>query len=196
MRAWLVLVAACTPEIASGSYLCGPEGYCPPDQVCSGSNNTCVLAGQEQAFACTDKYAEHEPDDTATQALAAPQLGCVSAPFIEKNCLHDGDPADWLKVTSPSGCTAVAIQVRATFPVAFEPVVLELWDLASNTMIAPSATCPAGSGIVAGDDGECLTATVMTSHDYGVAVKPAGGGDCGGTCAHNRYDLSVQFATP
>jgi hypothetical protein len=156
-----------------------------------------VLVGQQEPFTCVNpKEPEPEPDDTAAQAFAVPQLGCVSAPFVEHGCLHDGDPADWLKVTSPAGCTAVAIDVRATFPLAFEPVGFELWDLVANTMIAPSGTCPPGSGIVPGDDGQCLTMTVMTSHNYGIVVKPAGGGDCGGMCAHNHYDLSVQFETP
>ena len=48
----LVLVAACSPDIATGSYYCGPEELCPPDQTCDGPTNSCVAGGTEQAFVC------------------------------------------------------------------------------------------------------------------------------------------------
>src|SRR5690606_5891048 len=46
----LVLVAAgaCSPEIAPGAYLCGPERACPEGQACDGPTNICVLTSGAQ----------------------------------------------------------------------------------------------------------------------------------------------------
>ena len=34
----LVLAAACTPSIAPGAYLCGPDAECPDGLVCDGQS--------------------------------------------------------------------------------------------------------------------------------------------------------------
>jgi hypothetical protein len=136
-----------------------------------------------------------EPDDTPAEAMPAPSLSCVSSPYVRMGCLHAGDPADWLSVTTPAACTAVEIQVRITFATAFEPVAIELWDLAANTMLASGGACT-GTVPAAGDDESCLRMTVTPGKTYGIVAKPAGGGDCAGACNYNRYAMSVQLATP
>ncbi len=193
--AWLVLACAgCSPEIVSGSYLCGDEMYCPSDQVCNGPDNTCVLPGVAQAFAC-DPMVDNEPDDTIAQATKLPALTCVSSPFVKQGCLHDGDPADWVELTAPTGCTAIEVQVRVTYPIAFEPVTVELWDAVGNSMIAGQGEC-VDQTTAPGDDSKCIQMTISGGGTYAVGVKPAGTSDCGGSCAHNRYTLTVQLATP
>lgn len=188
-----VVLAACSPDISSGAYFCGPEQSCPDGQECNGGG-TCVLSGTARPFEC-ESNTDPEPDDTAAQGTAIPQLQCVSSPYDRMGCLHANDPADWLTLTAPSECVAVEIQARITFPVAFEPLALELWDLGTNTKVAEDSECP-GDGTSAGDDSRCLVQPLAPGTSYGVAVKPAGGGDCDGSCAYNQYTLTVQLATP
>jgi len=189
----VVVAAACSPDIAPGAYFCGPERSCPPDQACDGTG-VCVLAESVGPFAC-DLGTDPEPDDTPGQAIAAPALACVSTPYVKAGCLHDGDPADWVSLAIPATCTAVEVQVRITYAIGFEPVAIELWDLSGNQKIASGGGC-VGSLPSAGDDDLCITVAVQPGGHYGLVVKPAGGGDCGGGCAYNRYNLTVQLATP
>lgn len=192
----LVLLAGCEADIASGSYLCGPEGLCPTDEACNGPDNTCVLTSTAQPFTCGATNTDNEPDDTPAEAMAISGLTCVSAPFEKNGCLHMGDPADWVSLAVPSTCVAVEVRASVTFPVAFEPAQIELWDLAANTMVAAGSACPESMSIAVGESGACLKMTVTPGGTYGIVVKPAGGGDCNGNCAYNRYALTVQLATP
>jgi len=195
MRAAVLLVlalVACTPDIVSDSYLCGPNEACPDDQVCNGPDNHCVLPSGVQPFACTPKIAT-EPDNTAQEAHVLPDLGCVSVPFIDENCMLENDAEDWVKLAAPA-CAAVQIEAVVTFPVAFERIKLELWDLDHMTNLGEDVQCPQ-----VGEEGEelrCLTKTLVSGTNYGIQVKPAGDGDCDGDCRFNRYTLRVQLSTP
>ena len=62
--------------------------------------------------------------------------------------------------------------------VAEGPRAIETW----RAMMGPTDPVKAPSGTVRGD--------------YGLVVKAQSDGDCDGACAYNRYDLSVQLATP
>jgi hypothetical protein len=195
MRAAIVLalgLAACSPDILSGSYLCGPDQSCPTDQACNGSDNTCVIASTASPFACTTKE-EHEPDNTPAQGLAVGALDCVSTTFSQHGCLAAGDTADWFTLTAPTGCTALAINIRVTYPIAFETVGVNLTD-PTGTLIASDAPCKVAG--TAGDDDRCLVQTITPGSSYAIQVKPAGGGDCDGKCNFNRYTLAIQLQTP
>jgi hypothetical protein len=194
MRAAILALglAACSPDILSGSYLCGPEQSCPDGQACDGSNNTCVIASTAKPFACAASD-EHEPDNTPAQALDVGTFACVSTVFSEHGCLAAGDTQDWYTITAPTGCTAVAINIRVTYPIAFETIGVNLAD-ANGTLIASDAPC-----VVAGttaDDDRCLLQTITPGSTYKIQVKPAGGGDCDGNCNFNRYTLAIQLQTP
>jgi hypothetical protein len=192
---WLILlaVAACSPDIPSGTYLCGPEQSCPVDQACNGSDNTCVIAALAKPFACLPNQ-ELEPDNSPAMATDIGALGCVSTVFSQKGCLAAGDANDWYKLTAPTGCTALAIDIRVNYPVAFEPLGLVLAD-AAGAQIATDGPCKTPSGNDA-DDERCIVQTITPGATYTFAVKPAGGGDCDGTCNYNRYTLAVQLETP
>lgn len=195
MRArWLLLLAlgACTPDIASGAYLCGPNATCPEGQVCNGPDNTCVF-GAALPFAC-EPDAETEPDDTAQQGPMTALNECVSSPIVTANCMLDGDGSDWVRFTAPAVCTRVQVEARVTFPVAYESLGLELWDLDQNMMIGTDAEC--SSTGEAGVDIRCMTVVLTPGGNYGINVKPTGEGTCGGTCAYNRYTLRLQLSTP
>jgi hypothetical protein len=191
----LVAVAACTPDIASGSYLCGPEQDCPDGQKCDGATNTCVLPAQASAFAC-DPTVEHEPDDTPSQGFSIAGLTCTSSPFLAHGCLAAGDGQDWFQVPVPAACAAVAIDLQVSFPVAFEPLSVDLFDATGATSVASGAACVHRTTIGPGDDGACIHATLSPGATYALQIHPAGGGDCGGGCNYNRYTLTLTLGTP
>jgi len=196
MRAlWLaVVLGACAPEVTTGSYLCGAEESCPPDQACDGVTDTCVLTAMAEPFACADGT-EHAGDDTSAQARPVPMLACVSPPYRETGCLPLSDGADWYKLTPPATCTAVAVQARIVYPISYEGLALELWDLGMNSPVGTDVACPDSIGDPAHAE-RCITLTINPGVNYGLVVKPNGNGTCDGACAYNRYDLSVQLATP
>jgi hypothetical protein len=189
-------LVGCAPDIVSGSYLCGPEQSCPPEQSCNGPDNVCVLTSTVMPFACDPQTELHEPDNTPAQALMLPNPTCVSTPVSDIGCLAAGDDQDWVAFAAPTACIAVEVNARVTFPVAFEPLDLELWDLTSMTMVSGGGACAQSTGLAAGADERCLKTTLIQGDTYGIKVKPAGGGDCGGTCNYNRYTLNITVDTP
>lgn len=197
MRAAVVLalsLAACTPDIVSGAYLCGPNGACPEDQLCNGPDNTCVLAGTAKPFECHPEV-QSEPDDTAAQARELTALtACVSPSTATANCMLTGDSADWVRFTAPAVCTAVQVEASVIFPIAFEQVGLELWDLDHDMKIGSDVECSVAGD--AGNEQRCLKVVLTPGGNYGIAVKPTGEGNCDGQCPYNRYTLRVQLATP
>src|SRR4051812_4256867 len=98
MRAAILCFAlvACTPDIASGTYVCGPEQACPEGQSCDGVDGTCVFTNTQRPFAC-EPSREHEPDNTPAQGLVITSFACVSAPYVNDGCLAAGDDQDWIK---------------------------------------------------------------------------------------------------
>lgn len=194
MRALAIILvaAACTPEVVSGSYLCGPNATCPEAQVCNGPDNICVNAITAAPYECAPAP-DTEPDDQPANARMV-VLGCLGLPMQIDNCFFEGDRADWVSFVAPTTCGERAIDVRVTFPIAFERVGLELWDLDANERIAQDAECPIAP--VEGEDVRCLQANVVAGRSYGVQVLPTGVDDCDGGCAYNRYILGMQLTLP
>jgi hypothetical protein len=195
MRALLlVLVGACSPSIVTGAYLCGANQSCPPDQACDGITDTCVLKGAEMPFAC-EAGTDIPGDDSATTATQIPQLQCVSPPFVAAGCMPAGDGEDWLKLGVPSVCSSVEIEARLSYPVAYEKLSLELRDLDANTSVGTDTPCAQSANDPARIE-RCIKLTVTPGGQYGLVVKATSDGACDGACAYNRYELSVQLATP
>ena len=192
MRAWMffIVLAACSPDIPSGSYECGPNSTCPENQACDGPTNTCVIASTATAFSCPT-----DSDNTPATGTAIPPLECVSSVFEHADCLAANDGQDYFHLTAPTGCTAVEIKVIVAYPVAFEPLALELTDTSTGSQVATDTACknpPPG-----GEESRCITQTITPGNPYALAVKPLGkGDDCDGACNFNRYTLSVQLDTP
>jgi hypothetical protein len=194
MRALLLLIAiaSCTPEIVSGSYLCGPNATCPDDQLCNGPDNVCVTASA-LPFACEPEIIT-EPDDTADKAFAIGELDCVSIASVLDNCMDESDGADWVSFSTPTSCADVVADVRVTFPTAFEELSLELWDVDANERLAVDSPCPVSGE--AGDELRCLKAPLTPATHYAIQVLPTGEGACDGRCAYNRYTLRMQLNQP
>jgi hypothetical protein len=197
MRATLLCaaLAACTPSIATGAYLCGPESSCPTGQVCNGPDNTCVSPSVAEAFAC-DPGALHEPDQDLAHAFQLPHLDCVSSPVTASGCLAAGDTQNFLALDVPASCITVEVEARITFPVAFEPLKIEL-QAADGSSLGAGTDC---KGAPSSDDNgigqSCFNVTVQPGSHLGIGTSPVGGEDCSGTCNFNRYSLIVQLATP
>ena len=108
--------------------------------------------------------------------------------------MQGSDGEDWLQLASPGNCTAVGIEARIAFPVAFEGVSLAVHDPSGATIASASACGPRDPE--AGSIELCLATTITPGASYGVQVARSGEGTCGGACTYNRYTLTVRLATP
>ncbi|HEU0037508.1 MAG TPA: hypothetical protein VFQ53_43150 [Kofleriaceae bacterium] len=194
MRRALLLLAlgACSPSIASATYLCGPEELCPEGQKCNGVDNTCVVASDALPFACDSA---DQIDETPAQGQVIDNLSCVSILNVARGCLTASDAADWYQFDIPDNCAAVQIEAKLEFPIAYEPLALQL---ASEGGAAVAAETPCGASTVAdeGEDVRCFEMTVPVGTHHALGVVHTGTADCDGACANNRYTLSLQLATP
>ncbi len=194
MRAFAIAalaLAACSPSIGEGAYLCGSEELCPPGQECSG-DGTCVFTGTAEPFAC-DPMVLHEPDDTAAQGFSLGVQRCATVPLDSDGCLAAGDSANWLVFDTSANCSAIAATIRLKSPLAFEVLDVQLWDLDASSVIATSDACGDSQGL---DAEQCLTGALANSGHYGIEVAPTGEGDCNGTCNFNDYAVTLQVGPP
>jgi hypothetical protein len=188
-------LAACTPDVFSEAYLCGPDAICPEGQACNGPDHVCVLASKAQPFSCKPGTVT-EPDDTAAQAHVLLQTdSCQAVPVIETNCMLENDAEDWVQFKVPAACTvAEQASVVLSFPFAYERLGMELWDLDQNTKVVDDGECKKSAEV--GEENRCIVQTLAPGTNYGIKVHPAGDGNCGGQCSYNSYSLSLQLMTP
>jgi len=194
MRAWIfVALAACSPDIGSGSYLCGPNETCPKGQACDGPTNSCIVPSAVEPFACDPKMVRD--DNTPQTALALGTPTCVSNNVPQSGCLGAGDSHNYYAFTAPMGCTAVEVDLRISYPKAFEPLGITLGD-ANGTELVTDGECKGAQISTTADDVRCIQQTITPGQPYTIDVNPAGGEDCDGMCAFNRYTLNFALATP
>ncbi len=185
-----VLLAACTPEIATGSYFCGPDSTCPEGQACNPADHTCTLAGIRKPFEC-EADLDAEPDDSPALGYTLGILECTMLPVVIAGCMFIDDPADWVRLPIPADCGTVEIDARISYPVAFQQLGLSLIDTTSGVELATDEECVFQSE--SGDDLRCLAASLTGGVTYAIGVSPTGDGDCDGDCAFNRYTLRAQL---
>lgn len=196
MRALLLACAvlgACTPEIVSGAYLCGPDESCPDDQTCNPASGLCVSPASVKPFACGEDLTEVEPNNTQGAAQVIQPGGCASAIAEISGCTPAGDGDDWFVFEVPANCVTTFAHLRMSSSLAFETLGVTLAG-PNGTFEASSTACDNSFP----DDGEvqvCLDQQVTPGATYTVHVAPAGGGNCGGDCAYNRYRLGMQLGT-
>jgi hypothetical protein len=189
----LAVTAGCAPEIVPGSYYCGPNASCPESQVCSEATHTCVLPGLAAPFDCSSDL-DSEPDDTLDMAFPLSNLDCVTLPVVIDACMPANDAADWLRFTAPSGCAALEMDVRITFPVAFQRIGVEVIDVATGDTLAIDGPCTFQGE--SGNDLRCARAALVSGGSYAIRIAPTGEGDCSGSCAFNSYTVRVQLGPP
>jgi hypothetical protein len=184
----LGLVAACTPEITSGSYLCGEQESCPPDLRCDGETATCVFARDVMPFVCPEGTNDAEPDDDIASALDIGTAGCGALAFSDDGCIDAADDVDHVAFTTPADCDGM-LDVKLRFSLAFAPIGVDLLD-DSGAVVASGAQC--GTADSSGQITVCLTAPVDPTTAYVLRIDlPSDAPTCGGACAFNSYQLSI-----
>lgn len=190
---FVLSVGACSPEIAAGTYFCGPEQLCPEGLVCDGIEDVCTNPATAAPFECelTDR-----PDDNSPAAgLNLETLDCVSGVRELKACIFADDPGDWFQFDVPDNCSAVQIEARLKFPVAYEPVGLQLsTDNGAPTTV--DTECTVSFGDDGGNVSRCFQMTVGNGSHHAIGVVHTDTLNCDGECAFNRYTLSLQLSTP
>jgi hypothetical protein len=186
-----LLLTACSPEIAPGTYACGPEELCPEGMACD--RTTALCENRPQEFACGDRNPDVPGDDSPATAQSFGELQCVSLVQERRSCLPLGDAGDFFEFTVAPSCTASHVKARVTFPVAFQHVVLQLGK-AGETPMTIETPCTT-SDTDDGSDSSCLDAPVSAG-TYVLGVVPDGKGTCDNECRFNRYSVAVQIVTP
>lgn len=215
---WLLVLGACSADIAPGVYYCGPEQLCPEGLTCDGVQDLCVTPSQAQAFDCQipcnldgNEANEVCPDEFVCKAnrcvaitddvpttgfLLEPALECVSGVREIESCLSANDPSDWFQFDIPDNCTkAVQIEARVTFPTAHEPIAIQL----SSDGGAPQTVdtdCKVSTGDDGGRTARCFELTVGNGSHHVLGLVHSGVDNCDGECAFNRYQLNLQLSTP
>ncbi len=184
--------AACRPDVAYGTYECGPEVACPEGQQCDETSDLCVAPPNAKGFTCPD--GDLEPDNDITTAQPVGTLTCVSTARQLKSCLENGDGLDLYKFAVPDGCASSAVTAVLASSIAYEELKVTLTAADGTTVIAADTECASPSPNDARVT-RCISAPVAASTSYVLRVEPTGSGACGGACAFNRYSLTVQLGT-
>lgn len=190
----LLALAACEPDIAPGSYLCGPEGLCPEGQACNGPDNVCVLPSQARPFECGN-VANPDGDDQPSSGTTIANLSCASVPTETRGCLRDLDRQDFFQFDVPASCSAVRVEASVSFPIAFQPLALVL-STGGGAAVPVDSPCPSSSPTVAGEAAHCFVQAVQPGGHYALGIVLGEGGDCAGACRHNRYIFRLRLASP
>jgi hypothetical protein len=189
-----LLAAACSPDIARGSYFCGPERFCPPDMECDDPTYTCDSASQAQRFSCPAGTEVLEPDDSAEQALEAGELACgVSVATDHFGCVATGEDEDYIGFEVPTECVGEAphLEVALRFPIAFVPLAVDLLD-ESGALIVEGELCTQ-SGNQTGTDRVCIDRPLAPGRYFLRIRALPGGPDCDGDCSYNEYTIDVSY---
>lgn len=189
----MLVLAACTPDIAPGTYVCGPEELCPEGLVCDRATTICELPSNAEPFACGADHPDVPGDDAPATAQTLGELACVSLVREVRSCLPEGDGGDFYTFRVADGCTNVRVTASVVYPVAFEGLALQL-AREGEAPVTMETPCAAGRSTDAADAVTCLDAPV-TPGTYVVGVVPDGTGDCGGQCRFTRYGFAVQVTT-
>ncbi len=195
------LLFACSPDIASNTYFCGPEGLCPPGLQCSYNAEStlaysCDLPNAVKDFECGTANADVEPDDTTENAFDLGALACGSQLFFpEHGCIENGTDIDHFKFRREQLCQGedphVAIRLQAS--IAAAPLSLTLLG-EDGSPVGSATDCSDGSDIAKGLQTLCLDATDLPAETFTIRIQvdDAAGSDCDGKCLFNRYSLSLS----
>jgi hypothetical protein len=184
-----LLASACSPEVVAGAYFCGPERLCPEDLVCDGATNICVSSSDVQEFSCVGTDDDEPNDIDSTVDLG--DLSCTTRVETAGCIGGDGDEEDGYRLDVPTDCAPRKVTVQLLYPVAFEPLELELIDTSGAAdSVEP---CPLGVD-ENGQTEQCVEAAVPAGGSFVVRVAGTGSENCEGECAYNRYGLVVLLS--
>ena len=183
--AGLLGLAACSPDVYPGTYFCGPELFCPPDQVCDPSSERCSEPDEVEPFACPEGSEASEPDDELAEARAL-TLGCSIGTEFE-GCIADGQDVDVVRLTIPANCIGGRIELNLRSGLALATLAPSMTDGAGAAL--PMTSCTAFPATEA-DVNECIALNDVPAEIF-VHLGLAPGADCDGECAFNRYAVSA-----
>lgn len=189
MRALGLLAACaltgCSPDVYPDTYLCGPELYCPPEQVCDPTREVCTQPDEVEPFACPAGAEINEPDDAIDEAGEV-TLGCgIGTEFV--GCIADASDVDVVRLQVPAGCVGGRLEVNLRYALALAPVRPEVTDAAGAPL--PPGECMAFPGNL-GDATACAAIDDVPAEVYlHLGLEPDA--DCDGECPYNRYGVSV-----
>jgi|MudIll2142460700_1097286.scaffolds.fasta_scaffold00532_10 hypothetical protein len=188
--ATLLFAAACTPDVAPGTYLCGPEELCPDGLACNRATAICEVPSNAEPFACGDKNVDVPGDDAPATAQSLGDFACVSLVAERRSCMPVGDAGDFYRFRVNDGCTNVHVTASVVHAVAFERLVLQLAK-EGETPVTIDTPCSSNRTTDDGNAVSCLDAPVGPG-TYVIGVVPDGTGNCDNECRFNRYGLAVQ----
>ena len=191
----VMALAACTPDIAEGSYFCGPQLACPGDLACSDLTELCVDPARTQTFVCPNGANAHEPDDDLAHAQMLTGVCFVDA-LVDTGCLPTQSDVDYALLSTPSSCGArIRVTVNLTDSIAFESPQITLLDN-DNPTTAMSAPCTPNDALMSNAT-DCSAIDVDGGDHVSIRVDfPADAPSCQGACAFNRYELRILLNTP
>jgi hypothetical protein len=197
LLAGLAGLVACTPEIGLGTYFCGPERLCPPDQACDEISWTCVHPLWAEPFSCPAGSDTFEPDDERGAARDLGATSCERSSVLvgAVGCIAGADAVDYATFDLPELCSDEhRVVVTLRYPIALMPLAVDLVD-GEGQVVASGALCTPPLDY-SGQDRLCIE-VAPTVQRYWTRVTPAADAvDCDGACAYNRYTLDVSFLAP
>jgi hypothetical protein len=186
-------MTACSPEIGSGTYFCGPEQLCPPSQTCNGPTHTCESDVIAQPFACPMGSEDYEPDDDMASARVLDDVMCGQTILgAYTGCISEGGDADLVTFVNNTTCmsTDPHIEIRMRYAIAFVPLVVEVLD-DQGAVIATGELCTASNDLT-GMERQCIDIPNDTGTFY-IRVSPESDApDCDGECQYNEYVLDIS----
>lgn len=198
MRWWLlvalVLCGACAPEIARGSYYCGPEMLCPPELSCDLVTYTCESTSAARPFECPDNSEDGEPNDADAAAtdLGSVQCGNILVSQL-MGCIASGEDVDYIAFDHLSECNGddPHLDLALRYPYATAPLGLELVDEAGQVVAEGEISTPSGDST--GHEWVTLEADIEPGRYYiRIQIAPDAP-DCDGDCRHNQYRLDISL---
>ncbi len=190
----IVAATACTPDIGPGTYWCGPERLCPPDQACNDNTFTCEFADRAERFSCPADTESYEPDEDTASARDVGAITCGGTLLGGvAGCIASKGNVDLYRFELATTCSGPDphVEVRLSYPFALVGLEVELLDDA-GAVVTTSELC-SDSLNRSGKDRQCLDATISPGVYY-VRVKAiADSPDCGGDCHNNQYLLDVRY---
>jgi hypothetical protein len=190
----LLLCAGCEPEIGNGTYFCGPERLCPPDQSCDDNSFTCVGSNSAERFSCSDDANVAEPDDVPSQAFAVGALACGVPPLdLGLGCVESVNDEDFVTFDLNLDCPGSdpRIEMTLSYPIALVPLTLELLD-ENERLVAEGELCTRPANF-SGMDSVCIEMLPPMGQYFVRVGSESDAPDCDGDCHFNQYTLSIDF---
>lgn len=189
----LATTVACSPEIGSDTYFCGPEGLCPPDLRCDDNTFTCRTPILFTPFECPAESEVAEPDNDQASAFDLGVLGCGDVIMQDApGCAPDPSDVDLIRFEYLDNCNGPdpRIVINSRFPIAHVPLTLEVID-DTGAVVATGEPCTPRDNF-SGRDTLCIEDRPPAGVYFIRIQTDAAGPDCGGECAFNQYLINVS----